>query len=366
MSVRRIAVLVVVAGVVAVLMFARDPETEPETVLTSAGIDLSSSQSCRECHAAVFAEWESSYHALSFLDPLVRAEGQADNFRKLDCIPCHAPAPILEHEEIGKDTRVYERFAYRDEGVDCLACHRMGDRVAATSTLPPSVAPCQPERNAILPTATLCAPCHNQHQTIDEWEQSSYHAQGIGCNDCHMPEVKRVLADGSTKVGRSHRFLGAHDLETLQSAAEVRTEVAQSESGEPVVRVSISNTGCGHNFPTDARHRALDLVVTLIQEDGVEVAARESRPVGRERGTARRRFRNPYRQETEQFLNEELYGRRNTQIRAGETIVFDVPFDPGRVAHARVELIFKLTPLQTDAEGMTLVDRTLELREGQP
>jgi nitrate/TMAO reductase-like tetraheme cytochrome c subunit len=310
-------------------------------------LDLSTSESCRACHEDVYAEWEESYHALSFVDPLVREETQSDNFRVLQCIPCHAPSPVLEHG-IGKGARVVPRVAFRDEGINCLSCHKIHDQIAATRTVD---APCRPVEVPELRQAALCAPCHNQHETVDEWERSSFHAEGVSCLDCHMAPVERTLADG-----RSHVFPGSHDGDFLRDALTVEVSAA-----EEVLHVSLTNHGAGHNFPTDARHRALDLVVTLVTQDGLEVPARESRGAGQSRGTFRRRFRNPYRQEALRMTNLEQYGRENTQIHSGETIDVEVPFSKADIASARVEVIYKLTPIQEDEEGCVLFSEEVEL-----
>ena len=37
---------------------------------------FNSSSDCRPCHEEVYAEWEQSWHALSWVDPDVRAESQ--------------------------------------------------------------------------------------------------------------------------------------------------------------------------------------------------------------------------------------------------------------------------------------------------
>lgn len=324
----------------------------PPAGTNSPPVDLGSSLTCKECHPAVYQEWEESFHAQAYLDPLVRAKEQANNFRKEQCLPCHAPGPVLEHG-IGKGARVVERVAFREHGVDCLSCHRMHDQIAGTRTVE---APCQPVAVAELSQAALCAPCHNQHDTVIEWEESSYHDAGVSCNDCHMPPAERVLADGSKRMGRSHRFPGAHDRDLLIAALDVATEI---EADRLIVRVT--NTGAGHNYPTDARHRALDLVVTLRTPDGIEVPAREPREPGQEPGTARRRFRNPYRGAVERLDNLERYGRENTQILAGETIVFEVPYRKEDIGSARIEVIYKLTPLVPDAEGTRVFEQELEL-----
>jgi nitrate/TMAO reductase-like tetraheme cytochrome c subunit len=328
----------------------------------AAQVDLSTSDSCRPCHQEVWDEWSTSWHAQSFTDPLVLAKEQSNNFRNEQCLPCHAPSPIFE-TGLGKE-RAIERVSLRELGVDCLACHRSHDRVVGPSgaSAGAATAACAPAPTEALASPALCAPCHNQHNTVDEWEASSYAKAGVTCLDCHMQPVTRLRPDGTTKHGRSHRFPGGHDLATLQRAGMVEHSIETAEDGGRQLKVKVTNSGAGHNYPADARHRALDLVVTLLQRDSVAVPPRESgRGYGRERGTARRRFRNPYREETERLTNLARYGRENTQITAGETVEFVVPFDPAVVTGARIELIYKLTPIQLDDEGVRVHDATVEL-----
>ncbi len=339
-----------------------DDARPPLATAAGGALDLTTSDTCKGCHAEVWAEWKTSLHEQSYTDPMVLATGQSNNFRNENCIPCHAPSPVFE-TGLGK-VRVVERVSQRELGVDCLTCHRAHDTIIgpATAAAGAAKAACQPIGHTELASPALCAPCHNQHNTVDEWEASSYPKAGITCLDCHMQPVTRRRADGSSGVGRSHRFPGGHDLEMLGKAFTLVTAVTVDDAGKKRLVVSVTNTGTGHNFPADARHRALDLVVTLLQPDGVEVPPRDSpRPYGRERGTARRRFRNPYREESERLLNREQFGRENTQIVAGETLTFDVPFDSAAVNQARVELIYKLTPIQNDDEGVRVHDALVQL-----
>jgi hypothetical protein len=345
---------VVLMGAVLWVMFSPQSSSSAHAAV----VDLTSSASCQKCHPQVYQEWQSSFHGQSFTDELVLAKEQSNNFRVVSCIPCHAPAPVLEHG-IGKGTRVVERMAFREQGVDCLACHRLGNRVAGREGCDSS-APCQPEYRPELAKADLCAPCHNQHETVTEWEHSSFAAAGTSCLDCHMATVERRRPDGTTRIGRSHLFPGSHNRDFMAAALDVRAEPIEAD-GEHKLRVVLTNTGAGHNFPTDARHRALDLIVTLVRADGVEIPARESRDAGLEGGTARRRFRNPYRGEVLRTLNLEKYGRENTQIPAGASEVLEVPFAPEDVATARIEVIYKLTPLLSDAEGVLLHESEIEL-----
>jgi len=106
--------------------------------------------------------------------------------------------------------------------------------------------------------------------------------------------------------------------------------------------IRIVNSGCGHNLPTDSRHRALDLVVTFYKKGGLAFPALDgARESGQEPGSYRLRFRDPYRSETD---------KKNTQIPAGEARVLEAPI-PDEAHRVTIQILYKLTPFLTDAEA---------------
>ena len=204
---------------------------------------FTSSRQCMECHAEVFAEWESSWHAQAWVDPDVRA--LSNDFSNTDCIDCHAPRPIFE-SGIGK--RVLPRSSRRSEGVDCIACHLLPEGGVA-GTVDSSTAACRPVARVELSKPEFCAACHNQHKTVDQWRATKYAEEGISCIDCHMP-----FRDGNPNRGRDHSCLGGHDIDLVKSAVELRAR----RDGNAVL-VEVENVGAGHSFPTDERARAADV-----------------------------------------------------------------------------------------------------------
>lgn len=304
------------------------------------------SRSCQPCHEDVFDEWKDSQHAIAFLNPLVRREDMADGFRKKDCIPCHAPRPVFE-AGLGKSARVLTRETARAEGVDCLSCHRVGEGVAASR--PGLAGACNPVFRPELTSTDLCAPCHNQHNTIDEWEASAPALRGTNCNGCHMPEVDRpATATRPARKGRSHASHGGKDAQLLASAATVDFALSAADDGGRVLDVTLTNTGCAHNFPTDARHRAVDVVVTLLGARGEQVGPIAKLGPGEEGGSARVRLRNPYRDE---------FGKTNTQLPSGERTTLHVPLVEGATS-AEIKVLMKRTPFLSDAEAQVVSTRT--------
>ncbi len=314
-----------------------DTATELERAGSSTGADpaelahatvFTSSAQCKECHPGVYEEWYGSQHERAWKNPLV---AQISNqFKNKICIDCHAPRPVLE---TGLGVRVLARQTDRDDGVNCFSCHDMGGgRMASTRS--GQSAPCNPVFDVRLRTVEQCAVCHNQHATVDEWRETPFAKTDppTGCIECHMPEKKRELPDGRTYTGRDHRMLAGHDIEVVRQAPVLEAAIEDER-----VLVSVTNQGAAHNFPTDERHRAVDLVVRILGPDGELV--REERD----------RYRNPYRDEI---------GLQNTQIPWGETRRYDfaLGIPEGTVD---VRLIYKLTPYVSDEEGALIFERSL-------
>jgi hypothetical protein len=343
---------------------------------------LNSSKDCRPCHEEVYREWEQSHHRISYTNPEVQLLSTGFQGEGLDCLPCHLPRPV---PETGFGVRPLERAVRHDEGVDCMTCHHhpkshvmLG---AGPLTAAAKDAPCQPEVHPAISSMDLCAPCHNQHKVHEEWRQSRYAVTGADykdCNDCHMPEIDRLGLGGEARKGRSHAFPGAHDPEMLRSAATFEF----SKIGSRELRLHILNSGAGHNFPADERHRAVD--VHLIAK-GLQGPIREVRAF---------RFRNPYRQDFE-YRNplpkvdsvheetldlgplgaiamvlrripspynpvREIWYERSTQIPEGEAREFQFSLPPS-VLTVTVKAWYRKKPNASDEESVLLYEKTLDL-----
>jgi hypothetical protein len=115
--------------------------------------------------------------------------------------------------------------------------------------------------------------------------------------------------------------------------------------------LQLENVGAGHNFPTEERHRAVDMMYRFVAADGTA-------------GEWQRawRFRMPYRDEMEP-INPGNEPGENTQLPAGKKKAIRVPIDRGAVA-AETRLWYRLTPFVGDDSPMsTLLDeQRVELR----
>lgn len=304
---------------------ANDPDAATARSGTATPPRFTSSKQCADCHREVYDEWFGSHHQIAYENPEVRK--LSDDFRNKECQACHLPRPIVE---TGLLERTLPRITRPDEGVDCLTCHLgPGGRIVGTTA---SDLGCMPIADRRHMGVELCQTCHNQHQTTDQWRASAWPAKGFDCNTCHMPET--VRKDG--KRGRGHVYPGAHDVEMLRKAGDFRMRV---EDGKVVLE--LENVYAGHNFPTEERHRAVDIDVRFTTASGPGAWKRVYR------------FRQPYRDEPGE----------NTQLPAGATHRSEVPIEEGAV---RVEsrLWYRLNPfaLDDDPASTLLFERAEDLK----
>ncbi len=417
---RAAAVLVLLTGVVALWYALRagdsdvakigDPSLHP-SVEGKGPLTLNDSKDCRECHPRVYEEWKGSHHEFAWRNPEPRRKDLSDNFKNKDCIPCHAPRPLIE---VGWGARALERQTRRDDGVNCFTCHRYKNVVAAPHELSPAAAdaPCNPVTWAPIRTMTLCAPCHDQHKVNRDWLQTRFATDGPDrkdCNDCHMPVLPGAGTEGSDRTEhRGHGFPGGHDPEFLKSSATLRARFVSPDEdwarvvadltgrddlprfdrgsafeGKTLLLIEVKNTGVGHNLPADERHRAVDLEILL--EDRGSIVMPELRLA---------RFRNPYRSEFDavnpfadhsleviplEVRNEDvtllthqvrlppefrpdrkIYYPKSTQLMAGESRLVWTAL-PRSGERLRLRLYYKLNPFLANDRAVVTNERWLDV-----
>lgn len=281
-----------------------------------------SNEDCRECHEAVWLEWEASYHRRSWSDPHVQAAFQHFGHDR-KCQSCHAPQPVVA---IGSAKPQLRAAATRDSGVNCLSCHQLpqGRGVAAVRTV--ANAPCKPLRHPDMISGELCGRCHDAIH--DDWKDSRYPKEQTTCQSCHMPAV------AERPRGRSHVCLGGHDVPTIRSGVQV----ASRQEGEELV-ISVTNHATGHNFPGERHNRVLllevieraeDKQITLVQQDRIK--------------------------EITPFRGESSADR----IRAGDTYESRFPIVEGSVS-ADVRLIYKPFPWYADRDSTVVHHEPMKL-----
>lgn len=248
-------------------------ESVPQGPPAKPGI-LDSHETCKGCHEEIYREWESSYHAQAWVDPLFRELSQ--DYHDQTCHSCHAPRPIHETGFATAETRGSDR----ESGINCLTCHKKGEHVVgpirdpqanpeAPADCGPAYDPAHASDESQQATIVYCGICHNAHGTHEEFLGSRFAREGMTCNTCHMPEVVRpIVKGGKPRRSRVHTFPGAHSEETLRAAMGIE---AKREGDRIVARVV--NKGAGHKIPTDARHRGIHLRVSFFDAYDKPVAA---------------------------------------------------------------------------------------------
>ncbi len=384
---RWLAAVVLLGTCGAGIWWLTGPVTIPEPVNTglppppesTRPLTLTSSSDCRSCHAQVFEEWSGSHHAIAYVNPEVQRLSK--NFRDRDCLPCHASRPVFE---TGLGNRVLERATRLEEGVDCFTCHQHKTAIIGGTHLSgASTAPCNPMPYAGITELGLCSPCHDQHKVIQDWKQTAFAVPGPGfkdCKGCHMPDVDRPAnGDRPAYKGRSHLFPAGHDVATLKKAARYDVKLV----GPREISIEVLNDGTGHNFPSDERHRAVDLEFWGESGDGTLANGRIDR------------FRNPYRDDfhLKNPLREpgakRSYGvdvgsigtldveaervpaafnptrpvfyPENTQIPAGEARRYRVRI-PKELRRATVRVYYRRQPFQPDSESVLLFEQSFDLK----
>ncbi len=272
---------------------------------------------CRQCHQAVWDEWQASMHAVAWTSPSVQAAFQHFGHDR-KCKSCHAPMPVFV---TGLTNAVELRIEDHAGGVDCISCHLTADgRVAARRTN--DDAPCRPIASPELQSSLQCAGCHVAIHK--DWQESSFAAAGKTCQTCHMPAVAERVG------GTSHVVLGGHDDQTVRSAARLTCNV----EGDELV-VTVENHGAGHNFPGERHNRVL-LVEVFEYSSDREIL------LGRQRVI---KDITPFRGESSA-----------EEIRAGSMSVSRFPVVAGADS-AEVRLLYKRFPWIADRESLVVDHR---------
>ncbi|MDA8389594.1 MAG: multiheme c-type cytochrome [Gammaproteobacteria bacterium] len=214
-----------------------------------------SPRACALCHAAQYDAWKTSRHAQAMGPGVigqlavagVRARGFAEG-----CLSCHAPGRG-SWREVRSFIRGGRLHAVARYGVSCADCHvrhyqRFGPPLAAFLAAGRMI------HNGFTPESAFtrsrfCAVCHQFHRdgarldgvllenTYNEWYDSRYRLEGVTCQSCHMP-------------GGRHRFAGIHDPGFVRRAVQVRWRIRICGQRRVCARLSLTNTGVGHDFPT--------------------------------------------------------------------------------------------------------------------
>lgn len=224
---------------------------------------------CGQCHIRQYREWRRSRHALA-MGPGVAGQlmvaGLGHWAFVQGCLSCHAPA----HRQIQAIRAALQGAplaAAARAGVTCADCH-VRDYRRFGPPLEPYLAAGRIVHGGFTPRSDFtrsrfCISCHQFHRNgarlhgallenvYGEWRRSRYAHAGVTCEDCHMPH------------GR-HDFYGIHNPRFVRKALTIRWRTqAQALKRDLVARLSITNSGVGHDFPT---YTTPEVVVTIRQD----------------------------------------------------------------------------------------------------
>ncbi|MFN0205329.1 MAG: HEAT repeat domain-containing protein [Planctomycetota bacterium] len=312
-----VAIVSVIAGC---MQQAHNPDGRSNVNLTisdperAAHLDrVQRSDFCAGCHPDAAAEHRMNTHGRAFSDVEVRQA--TAQFSIPGCIDCHTPRPVFE-TGIGKNP--IKRLHHLEEANSCLTCHARGNY--DMSTFQGSARECKEAFDERVGLVEACASCHRNHGTPYQWEHAKFgKLAGNVCIDCHMPEVERAVAVGGTiKKTKRHTFFASRSESQLKMAYDYDVKLDGNE-----LVVNVTNSGTGHNFPTELKQRSVESLVIVRNVSGIEIAR------------SRQIFRDPYKRP---------YGLNlpvNTQIPSGESREHRVPV-PIAAGTIETQLFYKL------------------------
>jgi hypothetical protein len=288
-------------------MPAGRPSFEPATV-------------CKQCHEDIYRDWSQSMHAHArkawYFSHKVASERMGmtcnnEQGRAIACDTCHEPAGVYPFGAVMQGS---PPALAAIEGVTCDVCHRITE-VKATgeftfgaqdTKLGPYSDARSPyhktARSALIEKSDFCVACHGQLSnlnglvvcdTVRTWRESRYAAEGKTCQSCHMPAATGAAATGpgappdapKDRALHRHTFRGPHsDPSLLREAATLEQEVAKTPHGGLEVRITVTNSGTGHDLPSGLPERLITLKVLakdaagrIVWQNWREDAYREDR-----------------------------------------------------------------------------------------
>lgn len=239
-------------------------------------------RACGTCHPRQLQDWQASLHAhamgpgllgqLIDMDPADRESHQA-------CLRCHAPlaeqadqvaawiAGDVHDVKPSRQDGVPDRPLY-NQGLICAACHLRERQIQGPPRRDGSGNLNQGSHGGFrsstaFENSRFCAACHQfeadgfalngklLENTFEEWRASPQAAAGQSCQSCHMPD-------------RQHLWRGIHDPATVLSGVEIDLDGLTTTGPTLAARLTLTNSGVGHRFPTYVTPR---VVMESVQLD---------------------------------------------------------------------------------------------------
>lgn len=252
-------------------------------------LSATSSNTCKECHEDIYHYWKNAIHSMSIEDPIFKASYMESYLNtageaKFHCLRCHAPLTLINNDyDLKKEIT--------KEAVTCDFCHSIKkvnlDKKEGRFELDIGEIKRGPLSNLDSPahktvpsplfkSSKLCAGCHEYTNekgatilgTYSEWKEGPYPAEGIQCQNCHMPLipgkiVKLKIKPTKQKRINLHAISASHSTQELRKALKVEIKEIYQEQDIIEVVVGVTNVGSGHWVPTGIPSRKLILSVEL-------------------------------------------------------------------------------------------------------
>jgi hypothetical protein len=202
-----------------------------------------------------------------------------------------------------------------NQGLICAACHLRAWEIHGPPARDGGGKTTGPHggftADAAFESSRFCAACHQfeadgfalngklLENTFAEWRASPQAAAGQSCQSCHMPD-------------RRHLWRGIHDKDTVLSGVKIGLDGVTTTGPTLSARLSLTNSGVGHHFPTYVTPRVVMEAVQLDQAGAPIQQTRQERIIARQ---------------VSMDLSEEL---SDTRLAPGESIRLDYrqPRDP--------------------------------------
>lgn len=210
------------------------------------------------------------------------------------CNTCHYPEPF-NLPDLVIDQVIHEPTPrpvdQQDVGVTCASCHLTPDgKIRGKYDPSQLLAPHASVLDLNFPTSVMCAFCHSkgprvvgkQTQTYYEW-RDDYFGAGLGqkqCEDCHMPQEIRVLAEGWGAPPRAvgqHIWPGSHSVTMIRQGLTLSVQQVPNTSGTfgTPIQIHVHNVGAGHSVPSGSNRRGIWMDATVTDSNGNTIAANE-------------------------------------------------------------------------------------------
>jgi len=234
-------------------------------------------QGCADCHVEIACQWQSSPHAVAWTSPTFQSA--TDQATATACLPCHAPEPLLE-QPFSRAPSL--RAAYREDGIDCHACHaHCGGYAGGERTFGPHI---MVQDGVRLPCAEFCGTCHTteMQEYAEGYANSRDASETASCADCHMPRHRARLTQGHLlSLIHPRRDVPDHSFtlwDERLTAGAVEIATLRTEAAEPGLRVHVTlvNRQAGHRIPTGKfGHREVRLLAEAESSDGQVIGRAE-------------------------------------------------------------------------------------------